>query len=96
MLSYEDDYTIYSHGEISMNYVRILVIMPIDHYAKSLSDGFARFIDSTAGSPSCRFSAVNPLYSGTPKRVLLQTVKTQMKCSKLLHFIRVNTVCKGK
>ena len=27
----------------------------------------------------------------TPKRVLLQTVKTQM-----LHFIRVYTVCKGK
>ena len=32
----------------------------------------------------------------TPKRVLLQTVKTQMKCSKMLHFTRVYTVCKGK
>ena len=32
----------------------------------------------------------------TPKRVLLQTVKTQMKCSKMLHFIRVCTVCNGK
>ena len=32
----------------------------------------------------------------TPKRVLLQTVKTQMKCSIMLHFIRVYTVCKGK
>ena len=32
----------------------------------------------------------------TPKGVLLHTVKTQMKCSKMLHFIRVYTVCKGK
>ena len=32
----------------------------------------------------------------TPKRVLLQTVKTQIKCSIMLHFIRVYTVCKGK
>ena len=30
----------------------------------------------------------------TPKWVLLQTVKTHMKCS-MLHFIRVYTVCKG-
>ena len=30
------------------------------------------------------------------KQVLLQTVKTQMKCSIMLHFIRVYTVCKGK
>ena len=32
----------------------------------------------------------------TPKRVLLQTVKTQMKCSIMLHFIRVYTVWKAK
>ena len=32
----------------------------------------------------------------TPKRVLLQTVKTHMKCSIMLYFIRVYTVCKGK
>ena len=32
----------------------------------------------------------------TPKRVLLQTAKTQMKCSIMLHFIRVYTVWKGK
>ena len=33
----------------------------------------------------------------TPKRELvLQTVKTQMKCSKMLHFIRVYAFCKGK
>ena len=31
-----------------------------------------------------------------PKPVLLQTVKTQMKCSRMLHFIRVYTVCEGK
>ena len=29
----------------------------------------------------------------TPKRVLLQIVKTLMKCSIMLHFIRVCTVC---
>ena len=29
----------------------------------------------------------------TPDRVVLQTVKTQMKCSMMLHFIRVCTVC---
>ena len=28
--------------------------------------------------------------------VLLQAVKTQMKCSIMLHFIRVYTVCEGK
>ena len=45
----------------------------------------------------------NPLYATltlciveTPKRVLLQTVNTQMKCSMMLHFIRVYTVCKGE
>ena len=32
----------------------------------------------------------------TPKRVSLQTVKTMMKCSIMLHFIWVYTVCKGK
>ena len=31
-----------------------------------------------------------------PKEVLLQTVKTQMKCSIMLHFIRVYTACRGK
>ena len=32
----------------------------------------------------------------TLKRVLLQTVMTQIKCSIMLYFIRVYTVCKGK
>ena len=32
----------------------------------------------------------------TTKQVLLQTVKTQMKCSIMQHFIKVYTVCKGK
>ena len=32
----------------------------------------------------------------TPKLVLFQLVKTQMKCSIMLHFIRVYSVCKGK
>ena len=32
----------------------------------------------------------------TTKGVLLQMVKTQMKYSTMLHFIRVYTVCKGK
>ena len=36
------------------------------------------------------------LFRETPKEVLLQTVKTQMKCSIMLHFIGVYTVCKGK
>ena len=30
------------------------------------------------------------------KRVLLQTVKTRMKCHIMRHFTRVYTVCKGK
>ena len=30
----------------------------------------------------------------TPKRVLWQTVKTKMKCSIVLHFIRVCTACR--
>ena len=32
----------------------------------------------------------------TSKGVHLQTVKTQMKCSRMLHFTRVYSVCKGK
>ena len=32
----------------------------------------------------------------THKRLLIQTVKTQMKCCIMLHFIRVYTVCKCK
>ena len=32
----------------------------------------------------------------TPKCVLLQTVKTQMKCHIMWHFIRVCTVCQDK
>ena len=32
----------------------------------------------------------------TPKLVLLQTMKTQMKGCIMRHFIRVYTVCKGK
>ena len=32
----------------------------------------------------------------TNKQVILQTVKIQMKCKIMLHFIRVYTVCKGK
>ena len=39
---------------------------------------------------------VNPLYSRNPRTSFLQTVKTQMKYSRMLHFIRVSTVCKGK
>ena len=31
----------------------------------------------------------------TLKPIILQTVKTQMKCSIMLHFFRVYTVCKG-
>ena len=36
---------------------------------------------------------LTPCIQETPKQVLLQTVKTQMKCSIKLHFIRVYTVC---
>ena len=38
---------------------------------------------------------ITPCFWKTPKRLLLQTVKTQMKCSIMLHFIRVYTFCKG-
>ena len=37
-----------------------------------------------------------PLYMGNPKWVLLQTVKTHMKCRIMWHFIMVYTVCYGK
>ena len=36
---------------------------------------------------------INPCGPGTPKQVLWQTVKTQMKCRIIPHFIRVYTVC---
>ena len=36
------------------------------------------------------------LIRDTPKGVLLQTAKTLMKYSIMLHFIRVYTVCRGK
>ena len=45
---------------------------------------------------TCRDYPFNPLYPGNIKRVLLQAVKTLIKCSIMLHFIRVYTVCKGK
>ena len=34
--------------------------------------------------------------NNSSQEILLQTVKTLMKCSIVLHFIRVYTVCKGK
>ena len=37
----------------------------------------------------------NPCILENPKRALLQTVKSQMKFSIMLHFIRVFTVCVG-
>ena len=44
---------------------------------------------------SCSFTAKLTLCIWeTSKRVLLQTVKTQMKCSIMLHFIWFYTVCK--
>ena len=36
---------------------------------------------------------INPMYTGNPLLVLWQTVKIQMKCSIMLHFIRIGTVC---
>ena len=43
------------------------------------------------------FSTVLALYRlETPKQVHLQTVKTQMKCRKMRHFIRVYTNGKGE
>ena len=42
------------------------------------------------------FTRVNPLtlcMLEPPKRILWQTVKTQMKCSIMLHFIGINTFC---
>ena len=36
---------------------------------------------------------LTPCIRETPKWVLLQTVKTQMNCGIVLHFIRVYTVC---
>ena len=42
------------------------------------------------------YSALTLCIQETPKRVLLKTVKPQMKCSMTLHFIRVYTVRKGK
>ena len=43
----------------------------------------------------CRTFLVTLLYMATPKQVLWQTVKTQMKCSTMLHFIRICTVSSG-
>ena len=36
------------------------------------------------------------LYTGIPKRVILQTVKNQKKCSMMLHFIRSTLFVKAK
>ena len=43
-----------------------------------------------------KFDPVTLCIRETPKQVLLQTVKTRMKCHILQHFIRVYTVCQGK
>ena len=46
---------------------------------------------------TCIWDDLSPfVYKETPKRVLLQIVKTQMKCRIMRHFNRVYTVCKGK
>ena len=42
----------------------------------------------------CAIELIKP--HETTEWVLLQTVKTQVKGSIMLHFIRVNTICKGK
>ena len=41
----------------------------------------------------CSISLTGPLKTRNHKCVLLQTVKTQMKCSIMQHFTRVCTVC---
>ena len=38
---------------------------------------------------------INPLYSGNPLASTFANIE-DMKCSIMLHFIRVYTVCKGK
>ena len=59
-------------------------------------------IETQSGTESHQYigeSTCDPLtlcIRETPKRVLLQTVKTQIKCSIMLHFIWVYTVCQGK
>ena len=35
----------------------------------------------------------NPFFTANPKWVLWQTMKAQMKCRKMWHFIRACTVC---
>ena len=44
----------------------------------------------------CKPCILSFVFEETPRCVLWQTVKTQMKCSMMLHFIRVYTVCIGK
>ena len=47
-----------------------------------------------SGPEKCQDNRLTLCVRESPKQVLLQTVKTQMKCSIMLHFIRVYTVCK--
>ena len=52
--------------------------------------------DVESASNKYMYLRINPLYTGRETSKLLQTVKTQMKCRMLRHFIWVYTVCLGK
>ena len=59
-----------------------------------LDDGIEKIHDDLKDNyVSVSLYALTICIGETPKWVLLETVKTQMKCHILRHFIRVYTVC---
>ena len=66
----------------------------LDLYYSISVDFFIFFPSFTLQNVCCGYSTL--CIWETPKWVLLQTVKTQMKCHTMQHFIRAYTVCKGK
>ena len=76
----------------------VYLVCPVNHLkGPALSTlNFARIFVFGVSRPGMTQISLNSYMTDYRTRVLLQTVKTQMKCSIMLHFIRVYTVCKGK
>ena len=61
-----------------------------------MTGGEKVYLDIIKLLPILSIDLKHVVFGETPKRVLLQTVKTQMKCHIMRHFIKIYTVCKGK
>ena len=83
---------------IQRNYLRVISLLSESYFfRKALPTEQMQFIFIlNSRSRSYILVCVTLCRPETPKQVLLQTAKTQMKCSMMWLFIRVCTVCQEK